>query len=85
MEESKRQDLERWLDEYHLRRDTKQLRTESNPGLFHDLDDFLLWLKLGIDVDDNMLNELLRLFEEADLADASARDRVHHRGLPPAE
>lgn len=85
MEESKRKDLERWLDNYHLRRDTRQVRMESNPKLFLDLDDFLMWLDLGVDLDDNMLNELLRLFAEVDLVGSSDRDRVHHHPVPPAE
>lgn len=85
LDAEKKKDLDRWLDNYHLRRDVKQIRMESNPGLFRNLDDFLLWLDLGVDLDDNMLNELLRIFEEADFADAHSRDRVHHPSLPPAE
>ena len=86
LDAEKKKELERWLDNYHLRRDVKQIRMESNPGLFKNLDDFLLWLGLGVDLDDNMLNELLRIFEEADFAaDHHTPDRVHHSSLPPAE
>jgi hypothetical protein len=84
--DEKQKELERWLDNYHLRRDVKQIRMESNPRLFGNLEDFLLWLDLGVDLDDNMLNELLRIFEEADFVDQSrSSGSVHHLSLPPAE